>query len=71
LSRFSEIPAQLVSSYDFAKPRSKRLFGTLSVGMSASGQGTDADKNIEIWKVKKLIKRLEAAYVVLIVVLYV
>jgi peptide chain release factor subunit 1 len=23
--------------------------------------GTDAEKNIEIWKVKKLIKRLEAA----------
>ena len=26
-----------------------------------SGQGSEADKNIEIWKVKKLIKRLEAA----------
>ena len=25
------------------------------------GQGADAEKNIEIWKVKKLIKRLEAA----------
>jgi hypothetical protein len=69
LSRFSKILAQLISSfYDFPKPRSKRLFDALSVGMSASGQGTDADKNIEIWKVKKLIKRLEAAYVVLIIV---
>ena len=30
--------------------------------MSApQGQGNDAEKNIEIWKVKKLIKRLEAA----------
>lgn len=30
--------------------------------MSApQGQGGDAEKNIEIWKVKKLIKRLEAA----------
>lgn len=26
-----------------------------------NGTGADADKNIEIWKVKKLIKRLEAA----------
>jgi hypothetical protein len=32
--------------------------------MSApQGQGTDVEKNIEIWKVKKLVKRLEAAYV--------
>ena len=26
-------------------------------------QANDAEKNIEIWKVKELIKRLEAAYV--------
>jgi peptide chain release factor subunit 1 len=31
--------------------------------MSAPQQN-EAEKNIEIWKVKKLIKRLEAAYVV-------
>jgi peptide chain release factor subunit 1 len=30
--------------------------------MSAPQQN-EAEKNIEIWKVKKLIKRLEAAYV--------
>jgi len=29
--------------------------------MSTAPTGTDAEKNIEIWKVKKLIKRLEAA----------
>jgi peptide chain release factor subunit 1 len=29
--------------------------------MSAIPQGGDADKNIEMWKVKKLVKRLEAA----------
>lgn len=28
---------------------------------SAQAQANDAEKNIEIWKVKKLIKRLEAA----------
>lgn len=28
---------------------------------SNQAQATDAEKNIEIWKVKKLIKRLEAA----------
>lgn len=27
----------------------------------SSAQANDAEKNIEIWKVKKLIKRLEAA----------
>jgi len=29
--------------------------------MSSNDQGSDAEKNIEIWKVKKLIKQLEAA----------
>jgi peptide chain release factor subunit 1 len=29
--------------------------------MSQQPQGNEAEKNIEIWKVKKLIKRLEAA----------
>ena len=29
--------------------------------MSNSAQPTEAEKNIEIWKVKKLIKSLEAA----------
>lgn len=28
---------------------------------AAQGQGADAEKNIEIWKIKKLVKRLEAA----------
>ena len=30
-------------------------------GIMSSAQPNEADKNIEIWKVKKLIKRLEAA----------
>ena len=29
--------------------------------MSAQAQANDAEKNIEIWKVKKLIRRLESA----------
>lgn len=29
--------------------------------MSAVQQANEAEKNIEIWKIKKLIKRLEAA----------
>jgi hypothetical protein len=39
---------------------SHRLPGSSSPAMSAPQQN-EAEKNIEIWKVKKLIKRLEAA----------
>lgn len=42
-------------------PSAPPSFGTTAIMSSQQQQANDAEKNIEIWKVKKLIKRLEAA----------
>jgi hypothetical protein len=42
-------------------PSTARPSSGLSTFTMSAPNGTDAEKNIEIWKVKKLIKRLEAA----------
>jgi len=48
------------SKSDNPSSEGKALERPSNIAMSAPN-GTDAEKNIEIWKVKKLIKRLEAA----------
>jgi peptide chain release factor subunit 1 len=51
----------LTDTLDFVRAAKKRRKTRLPSPKMSSGQANEAEKNIEIWKVKKLIKRLEAA----------
>ena len=47
--------------HGFVEARKTIHFGSTLPHNMSTAQANDAEKNIEIWKVKKLIKRLEAA----------